>query len=325
MSRQLALLVGFAICIWNDIRGEEKFPETPSPRIMYLMPGFMNIPAIEPALPSKYKAYHNKDEEDPKVFWGTGNGINTFMLTEIAHKDNPLFVIKVSPNTFQSDLTEEGMKKIIEERFTPLGIKNLSLRVFKWGEYPVVAMENEINKQKVLSVWVGLNDPSGETALITMITPVGKGHPSAKEKEIWSTFLNETKELSPQFKSITKGHDLHPGYTVITLGPARLRVVAEVRKKDRAPLIAVEPLNEDTMFSFLDVKEATIEGEWYKGTPAIKVTGTITSKEFVFDETALVIVKEVDEFTIDPSELKKNPMNVVFDGKNEDQGNPTRS
>lgn len=321
MGRRLYLLLGLIVCLFNGIRGEDKFPETPSPEVMYLFPEFLIIPAIEPALPAKYKAAHSRDPFDPRVYWGTGNGLNTYLLTGFPIKDCPVFSVRISENTLQCELNEAGVRKLIDEKFPALGLKNIGTRFLNWGQYPVVAMENRFDSMVVYSAWVGLNEPTGETLLINYLFPNGRGHPTAKEIKIWETFLNETKELPPQYYYITKGQDLHPGYTVVNLGPASFRVIAEVRKRDRAPLIAVEPLNENTMFTFKDMQEGAMGGEWNAGATAIKVTGTVTARNYIFDETSTVMVKEVDEFTVEPEALKKNPMNLVFDGQCEDQGN----
>lgn len=310
------------LCFASTLHADDQFPETPSPEVMYMFPEFLLIPAVELALPSNFIGVRSNDPSDERVYWGPTNALSTYFLSRTVRKNNPIISAKISNNTKQSELTEENVQAFIQKVIPQMDLKHKAVQFLKWGDHPVVAMENQHRGETIMYAWVGLNSPNGETLLINYLFPNGRKHPTKEEREIWNKFLNETKGLSEQFKFIVNGQDIHPGYTVVKLGPAKFRIVAEKRKSDEKKLIIVQPLNDKTNFEYLSMQDGEMGSTWNYGAKAVKVKGKVKADKIIFDETTTVMYKDVDEFTLNAAEQKLNPKVVVLDGE---QKNPKYS
>ncbi len=304
---------------------DENFEETRSPEVMYMFPDSKIIPAVELALPKNFIGSKSRNTEDDRVYWGSMNALTSFFLSHTVKKNQPIISVKISTNTKQKELSEENIKYFIDMILPKINLKHVKVQFLKWGSYPVVAMENKHQNETIMYAWVGLNAPDGETLLINYLFPNGKKHPTKEERALWNKFLTETKELPLQFKWIVDGHDLHPGYTVVKLGETKFRIIAEKRKSDDKQLVVFQPLNDKTDFEYVEMSNGELESEWNKGAKVVKVKGKVKVDKKAFDETTTVMLKEVDDFSVTPEELKKNSKLVVLDAEQKNSTNSKRS
>lgn len=304
---------------------EENFEETRSPEVMYMFPECKIIPALELALPKSFIGTKSRNAEDERVYWGTMNSLTSFFLSHTVKKNQPILSAKISGKTLQKELSEENIKYFIENVIPKINLKHVKVQFLNWGSYPVVAMENKHQNETNIFAWVGLNAPGGETLLINYLFTNGKKHPTKEERELWDKLMTETKELPLQFKWIVDGHDLHPGYTVVKLGETKFRIIAEKKKSDGKQLVVFQPLNNSTEFEYLEMSDGELESEWNKGAKVVKVKGKIIIDKKAFDETTTVMVKEVEDYSVTPQDLKQNPKLVVLDAEQKITTNSKRS
>lgn len=312
---RLILLLLMLGCLSQKAQAAEVFPERAPPRIVSLFLNTIHVPAVEPALPEDFIAMRSPNPDDPKYYWGRQDALEYFFETGDIADSVPIISARISDTLPQSSLNKDTVVQFIRKELIWIGVRNPKVEFSEWGSYPVVGMELTSEGNKVLFAWVGMNRPTGESLVLTYHFAKGGNHPTRDERRLWDTFINKTKVLPAPLNYQAQGLDLHEGYTVFSNGLAKIRAIAEKRKRDGVELIAMQPLNTQTTFTFQNLTRGKMNGDWKRNQPLVKIHGKIGADEASFDQTMVVLIKDVDEFSISPDQLKMNQSNWIHDGQ----------
>ena len=132
--------------------------------------------------------------------------------------------------------------------------------------------------------WVGLNDPeAGWTLLFNLVYPDKKGHPNKKDRQLWESLIMKTTQLKDGDYFKACGQDLQEGYTLVNVGGAKLKMLAEKRQSDGTLQVVVIPESSDVEFHYVDMMECAMGAKWKYGEPMVKVYGEIAVNERILN------------------------------------------
>lgn len=281
-------------------------------RILELLPNLLCPLAVDPGIPTDFVALSPNGILDPYdfIYWGPENALKAYFEDSSSLKV-PLIRVKLSnmvvqtgPNSFGKNFMEYLNK---QKQKDPLGFASIETQ---WGDYPVLAIRDIVEGQLYFAAWVGLNDPeSGWTLVFDLVYPDKKGHPTKKDRQLWESLLRETTQLQDGAYFKACGQDLQEGYTLVNVGGAKLKMLAEKRQNDGTLQVVVIPENSNVEFHYVDMMECAMGAKWKLGEPLVKVYG-----EIVFNDKNLksniqyvtsIFFKTVSEFSLENDSEKK--------------------
>lgn len=105
------------------------------------------------------------------------------------------------------------------------------------------------------------------------------------------------------------GQDLQEGYTLVNVGGAKLKMLAEKRQSDGILQVVVIPESSDVEFHYFDMVECLMGATWKYGEPMVKVYGTIALNNENFKSITYYVTsiffKTVQEFLFKKDDEKK--------------------
>ncbi len=282
-------------------------------RILELLPNLLCPLAVDPGIPADFVALSPNGILDPHdlIYWGPKDVLKAYFQDPSSLKV-PLIRVKLSemvaqtgPNSFHKSFMDY-LKKLKQE--DPKGFASIETQ---WGDYPVLAIRSILEGQLNFTAWVGLNDSeAGWTLMFDLVYPDKKGHPTKKDRQLWESLLTKTTQLQDGDYFKACGQDLQEGYTLVNVGGAKLKMIAEKRQSDGTLQVVVIPENSDVEFHYVDMMECEMGAKWKQGEPMVKVYG-----EIVFNDKNLksatnyvtsIFFKTVQDFSFKKDDGKKS-------------------
>lgn len=309
------------LCIGNLANSEtvdRSFDSGSELRISKLLPNLVSQIAVEPAIPDNFVALSPNGIVDlyDWVYWGPKDVLEAYFKNP-ASLTTPVLRVKLSSNVCQtgpnSFSSEAELKKM--EKSDPKGFAS---RKIKWGTYPVLAVRTLMSDKVVNMAWVGLNDPeSGFTLMFNLVYPEKESHPNKNARELWTTFLGGTKQLSEPDFFKAHGQDMQPGYTLVTVADAKFKMIAEKRERDGKLQLVVIPSSDKSKFEFLHMQEGQLGSQWKYGEPLLKVKANFeindgNFKSIISNHMSSVLIKTVPEFSHNIEQAKERSDLFIF-------------
>lgn len=279
-------------------------------RILELLPNLSCPLAVDPYLPADFIALSLNGVLDPYdwIYWGPKEVLNAYFKDQTSLKE-PLIRVKLSGNVAQKTPGslpkdhEEALKKMMQND------PQSYYRESKWGDYPVDAVKIKMAGQTIRTAWVGLNDQgSGWVLMFNLVTP--DNNETAAEN-LWNNFITKTTPLKDADYFKACGQDLQEGYTLLNVGGAKLKMIAEKRASDGTLQVVVIPESSNVKFHYVDMEECKMGAEWKHGEPMVKVYGEIqVSKDNwknITRNVSSIFYKTVPEFS-----FKKDETPLIF-------------
>ena len=326
MKKWLGITV-FLLAMTLNLNAQKKADVTwKECRVNQLLPNLVSVPAVEFALPSHYEyvslAELEKDSSSLDCgvyFWGpkkviqkafkNWDGKTDFKL----NPEVPILSVEVSYDLAQLDAdTFQGEEELKD-------IPNLTYEKFKWGNYPVLAIDYQDYGYSINAAYVGLNH-SSSVLKITLHSPKGSEKTGL---DFWNHFLKQTKPLGLLEAARSKGQDMQEGITTVKLADCYLKVFAERRVSDHKLKVMAVPCSDGISFDAqsilqLNASETNLnsifDGELVKIKGALKTEGPSVKHQITSDQSINVMVKEVSKFSLDPSS-KKSKAELIFSSK----------
>ncbi len=282
-------------------------------RILELLPNLLCPLAVDPGIPTDFIALSPSGTLDPYdwIYWGPKNVLKAYFEDPTSLKV-PIIRAKLSadvaqtgPNSFHKSFME--FLKILQQK-DPKGFASIET---KWGDYPVLAVRGKEEGHLIFSAWVGLNDPeAGWTLVFDLVYPDKKGHPTKKDRQLWESLLTKTTQLQDGDYFKACGQDLQEGYTLVNVGGAKLKMIAEKRQSDGTLQVVVIPENSDVEFHYVDMMECAMGAKWKQGEPMVKVYGEIVFNDKNLQSTTnyvtSIFFKTVPDFSFKKDDGKKS-------------------
>lgn len=283
MQRILIFLYALLACILliNPLRAiapHDKQNVKNDLRILELLPNLLCPLAVDPGIPADFVALSPTGILDPydSIYWGPKDVLKAYFKDPSSLKV-PLIRVKLSacvaqtsPHSFDKGFIEY-LKKLKQE--DPKGFDFIETQ---WGDYPVIAIRGLTDGQLNFTACVGLNDPeAGWTLLFELVYPDKKGHPTKEDRQLWESLLTKTTQLKDGDYFRACGQDLQEGYTLVNVGGAKMKMIAEKRQSDGTLQVVVIPESSDVEFHYVDMMECAMGAKWKQGEPMVKVYGEV--------------------------------------------------
>lgn len=279
-------------------------------RILELLPNLLCPLAVDPGIPADFIALSPRGTLDPYdwIYWGPKDVLQAYFENPTSLKV-PILRVKLSPNVAQtgpnSFNNEESFKMLKKE--DPKGFASIETQ---WGDYPISAIRIQKEGRLIFIAWVGLNDPeAGWTLMFNLVHPDEKGHPDTKDRQLWESLLAKTTQLKDGDYFKACGQDLQEGYTLVNVGGAKLKMLAEKRQSDGMLQVVVIPEGSDVEFHYGDMMECLMGAKWKHREPMVKVYGEIVVDKENFksitDYVTSIFFKNVWEFSFKKEDGKK--------------------
>lgn len=313
------ILLSFALATVSLGIEAEELVQSSEPRICRFLPNLVTQLAVEPAVPDNFVAMSPSGTPDafdwiwlgPKdvleAYFKDPSTLNQAVIRVMLCKG----VVQTGPNEFNG-----STEKFIEDAKNKMS-KDLTAKIFKWGDYPVVEMNiSFLDRGKLHTAWVGLNDrSSGGTLLFGLEVPEIRKIPNEVDMKLWDNFIQNTKPLTGYDLYRAHGHDMQTGYTIYTFAERKIKAIAEKRESDKAVQVIVQPLSPNTTFECEEMDEGLHGGEWRHMDPLVKLHGAAIIDDDgwgVHDQCVISIFPQtVKEFT----DASKIPNSQVYSMK----------
>jgi len=318
MQRILIFLYALFVCIFIMNPLTAKVPKDRQDakndlRILELLPHLLCPLAVDPGIPADFVALSPRGTLNPYewIYWGPKDVLKAYFENPSSLKA-PVLRVKLSanvaqigPNSFNNDGSKESLKML--KREDPQGFASIETQ---WGDYPVLAIRTQMEGRLIFMAWVGLNDPeAGWTLMFNLVYPDKKGRPNKKDHQLWGSLLTKTTQLKDGDYFKACGQDLQEGYTLVDVGGAKLRMLAEKRQSDGTLQVVVIPESSDVEFHYVDMMECLMGAKWKYGEPIIKVYGEIVvnseNVKSTTDYVTSIFFKTVPEFSFKKEDGKK--------------------
>ena len=290
-----------------------------APHILRLLPELACPFAVDPGVPPHFAAVSPSGKLDARdwIYWGPKRVLENYLENPASLK-TPIIRVRLSgnvtqigPNTFSKALVNTlfEMKKASPRAF--------SSSEFHIGGYPLTAARARVDGKLQFYAWVGLNDPEqGWTLVFNLIYPDEPGHPDERDCELWRQFLMETRALKGEDFLWACGQQMELGYTVVSIGGAKLMMSAEERKCDQKLQVVVKPLMNNVTFACLKMEDFPIQTKWNDCSSLLKVSGSILKKDVndrvsSINYVTSVFVKKVSEFSVISEDKAKEKYNLI--------------
>lgn len=269
--------------------------------ILDLLPNLLCPLAVDPAIPTDFVALSPEGTLDPYdwIYWGPKSVLEAYFKNPDSLKA-PILRVKLS-TVVQKDANSFDC----EEHFKAFGKENskgFSLTKTRWGDYPVMVIQSQHEGKLVFVAFVGLNDPeAGWSLIFNLVYPDQKGHPSDEDRQLWENLILKTTQLRDRDYFKACGQDLQEGYTRVSVGGAKLKMLAEKRRRDGMLQVVVIPESSDTDFHYFDMMECAMGARWKYGEPMVKVYGQIVvgddNFKSIIDHVTSIFFKTVQDFS----------------------------
>jgi len=319
MQRIFIFLYSLSVCIFAmnplaaiAIASKEQQDGKNDLRILELLPNLLSPLAVDPAIPADFIALSPKGTLDPYdwIYWGPKDVLKAYFENPTSLKVSVLRVklsanvAQTDPNSFHKGFVEP--LKMLQQK-DPKGFASIETQ---WGDYPIVAIRTKMEGHLIFMAWVGLNDPgAGWTLVFNLVYPDKKGHPNKKDRQLWESLIMKTTQLKDGDYFKACGQDLQEGYTLVNVGGAKLKMVAEKRQSDGTLQVVVIPESSGVEFHYVDMMECLMGAKWKYGEPMVKVYGEIVvnneSVKSTTDYISSIFFKTVPEFSFKKEDGKK--------------------
>lgn len=280
-------------------------------RIQKLLPDNLLVAvAIAPALPNDFIAMNPNGKLDAYewTYWGPKEVLESYFKDENSLTQS-IIRVKLGTTT-QTEIENPNREEWINSFRQYSGFEGFQDIHLKWGSYPVYAIKAKFPEQILFIAWVGLNDPGDWALNCQLVYPRSRCKPTVSDVNLWKNFLSKTEQLTGKLYMKALGQNMEEGCTVVDLGKAKLKVIAERRKSDNKLQLAMIPLEENVSFEFHKANQ----GSW-ENMPTAEIQGTLTKREsqstLIIDHRVLVLIKDVQEFSINKEAVDGNAR-VVF-------------
>ncbi|GAB4225984.1 MAG: hypothetical protein Tsb0021_01460 [Chlamydiales bacterium] len=276
-------------------------------RILELLPNLLCPLAVEPGIPEDFVLQSPEGTLDlyDWNYWGPEEDLKAYFedptslsvpLIRVTLSGN---VAQTGPNTFSDEETIKILEKENPDWFTHIKTQ--------WGDYPVLAIQTQMEGKSVFVAWVGLNDPeSGWTLMFNLVYPNKEGHPNKEDRELWENLITKTTQLKDADFFKAHGQDLQDGYTLVNMGGAKFKMIAEKRETDGTLQVVVIPLSSGFEYDYTDMMECAMGADWKYGEPMVKVYGEIAVNNENFEShtysVASIFYKTVPDFSFKSDE-----------------------
>lgn len=244
------------------------------------------------------------------IYWGPHDVLKSYFKNEKSLKE-PVIRVKLGHAT-QNEIFKKS--NFIQD-LKASGLKKVQITNSAWGEYPVKAIQGEINKENLYICMVGLNTPEGWTLKFQLIFPSTFGIASKNDLQLWQNFISNTKQLSEQDFLKAHGQDLQDGFSLINCNGSTMKVIAEKRNCDNKILVIVIP-SDGIEFELHKITDGLLGTEWNYGKSLVKVHGNIMvtkgNSTTVINQVSNVLLKTVSEYSVDVEAIKLKKGVVVY-------------
>jgi hypothetical protein len=284
-------------------------------RILELLPNLLCPLAVDPGIPSDFVALSPYGILDPYIwiYWGPEDVLKAY-FKDPSSLEVPLIRVQLSKSISQTGLDSFYEKDVIKtlqdlKQRDPNGFACMKTQ---WGDYPVVSSRSRFESRLLIMAWVGLNDPeAGWTLLFNLVYPDKKNHPNKEDLQLWKNLLTQTTQLKDGDYFKACGQDLQEGQTLVNVGGAKLKMIAEKRQSDGKLQVVVIPDSSDVEFHYIDMEECLMGAKWKLGEPMVKVHGEIVlnNKNFKSSNNYVtsIFFKTVPDFSFNKDD-EKNPL-----------------
>ncbi|WP_052354923.1 hypothetical protein [Candidatus Protochlamydia sp. R18] len=279
-------------------------------RILELLPNFLCPLAVDPDIPADFIALSPRETLDPYdwIYWGPKDVLKAYFENPTSLKV-PILRVKLSPNVAQTgpnSFNNQLSLKMLEKE-DPKGFVSIETQ---WGDYPILAIRTQREDQLIFMAWVGLNDPgAGWSLMFNLVYPEKKGHPNKEDRQLWESLIMKTTQLKDGDYFKACGQDLQEGYTLVNVGGAKLKMLAEKRQSDGTLQVVIIPEASDVEFHYVDMMECLMGAKWKYGEPIVKVYGEIAvnneNVKSTTDYVTSIFFKTVPEFSFKKGDGKK--------------------
>jgi hypothetical protein len=282
-------------------------------RILELIPDLLCPLGVDPGIPSDFIALSPRGTLDSYdwIYWGPKNVLEAYFKNPDS-LETPILRVQLSPNVAQTGpnaFTFEESLKLLEKE----NPKGFAFTKTQWGDYPVCAIRTQIEDKLIFMAWVGLNDPeAGWTLMFNLVYPDKKGHPNRRDRQLWKNLILKTTQLKDGDYFKACGQDLQEGYTLVNVGGAKLKMLAEKRQSDGTLQVVVIPESSDIEFHYVDMAECAMGAKWKYGEPMVKVYGEIVINKnkcvtIIQNYVASIFYKTAQDFSF-KKEDEDNPL-----------------
>lgn len=278
--------------------GAEEIDVSQSLRIDELIPqeSVLIRLAVDPAVPAHFVALSKPDDPVEWIYWGPKDVLTAYFEDPLSLSE-PIIRFKFAMDLMQN---KEGCldEKAFREHLSKINADTQPTFDFgKWGSYPYCKVSVDFHGANYFG-YVGLNDDSGAALLFHLVIPQKSRVPIAA-LNLWEKFFRETKELPEPLFFKAHGQEMHPGYTIVNILGHKVKVTVEKRKSDHRVLLHTKSLDDAVDFEFKEAFETTMGAKWHHKKPLLKIKGVylIKEKNFYYEQTASVLINEVDEFS----------------------------
>lgn len=269
-------------------------------RILELLPNLLCPLAVDPAIPADFIALSPEGTINPYdwIYWGPKDVLKAYFENPASLKV-PILRVKLSANVAQTGPNSFNNDESLQTE----GSKGFASIETKWGDYPILAVRTQMEEQLIFMAWVGLNDPgAGWTLLFNLVYPQDKGRPNREDRQLWESLITKTTQLKDGDYFKACGQDMQEGYTLVNVGGAKLKMLAEKRQSDGTIQVVVIPEGSNVKFHYIDMKECLMGAKWKCGQPLVKVHGEIVvnnrNVESITDYITSIFFKTVPEFSV---------------------------
>lgn len=308
---------------------QQQFPPAQNkPRIRSLIPKpLFSLPlGIDPCLPESFIMMTDPAGADPSVaisnwfYWGEKTVLERYFEDPTDLK-GPIIKLRLHPTVMQvgpRDLVVTNTPRQKPTKKTVAKLLSSEKGMLFWGSYPVVEKEYLDDRCFLCSAVIGLNHPSGFALFAELQCPTKDGVARQQGLDIWKNLMAKTTQLSEREQLLSFGQDLHVGYTWRSFPCGDILFVAERRNRDGLMRLYGIPCGKQLSLK----KRGSVEtGEmgllWQRGKPMVKVSCQLRAHQsgketFKAEFTESVIIKSVDEFSINQDEFKKKNAECIF-------------
>ena len=214
------------------------------------------------ALPDNFAAKSLHPEVTPNLFdgvvWGEEKDVDSYLSSpEISGKlirdypkGNMILIADFSPNETQIDKDRFSIEEIpgqieeVQHSFEARGYRDVKVRKFHWGPYPVLSVQmNDRKGVPICMAWIGLNYGK----MVLAISAVFSKDPATYKKglQIWQQLMDNTAVMVRDDILKAMGFDIKPGISSYTRAKAKINAWSE-KAKDGKIHVMIEKLSPNT-------------------------------------------------------------------------------
>jgi hypothetical protein len=278
-------------------------------RILELLPNLVLPLAVNPGIPDNFIALAPGSLSlCDWIYWGPKNVLEAYFENPESLEE-PILAVQLSFDVFQTGPNsfshEDSLKTHKED-----GLEEFISSKSQWGDDPVLVVRGTMENQLFFIAWVGLNNPeNGATLVFNLVYPMQEGRPNKKDRDLWENLLTKTTQFTDRDYFRSHGQDLNDGYTLVTVGKGKMKMIAEKRQSDGMLQVIVIPESPEVEFRYIDMMEDLMEAQWRYKEPLVKVHGETLVNRGNYHSTTnhvtSIFYKTVPEFSFNKEEEKE--------------------